>query len=307
MSHPRLELTAEERAHLNAGDLIGVNTVGVSLRDSNWNLRSIPPAPHVEVAPWPVAPRPETHEPPKITVAIPTLNRWQYLKDSLPKYIDNPHIHEIVICDENGFDALQIKQHYGHCEKLKVYINSNQLGAGANKVQAVSKASNTWVALLDSDNFADMDYFTGWHTYIATHGLDANVIYAPSKCHARPGHAEFDYTKYCQKTVSRANFKDCFRDGLWEMILNTGNFIVNKHKYVSSVPSDPVVVALLSRNSSLEALLKAGALIEHGMIYTIVPNMMWYHGLNRESVFTQNDYRQEEDRARIYHYFATLT
>ena len=37
---------------LNAGALIGVNTVGSSLRNASWDLRSEPPNPQVRVSPW---------------------------------------------------------------------------------------------------------------------------------------------------------------------------------------------------------------------------------------------------------------
>ena len=37
---------------LNAGALIGVNTVGQSLRNANWDIRAAPPNPQVEVSPW---------------------------------------------------------------------------------------------------------------------------------------------------------------------------------------------------------------------------------------------------------------
>ena len=37
---------------LNAGALIGVNTIGQSQRNSSWDLRSEPPNPQVAVSPW---------------------------------------------------------------------------------------------------------------------------------------------------------------------------------------------------------------------------------------------------------------
>ncbi len=37
---------------LNAGALIGVNTVGQSLRNASWDLRSEPANPQVQVSPW---------------------------------------------------------------------------------------------------------------------------------------------------------------------------------------------------------------------------------------------------------------
>ena len=37
---------------LNAGALIGVNTVGQSMRNASWDLRSEPPNPQKQVSPW---------------------------------------------------------------------------------------------------------------------------------------------------------------------------------------------------------------------------------------------------------------
>ena len=37
---------------LNAGALVGVNTVGQSLKNASWDLRSEPPNPQVTVSPW---------------------------------------------------------------------------------------------------------------------------------------------------------------------------------------------------------------------------------------------------------------
>jgi len=37
---------------LNAGALVGVNTVGQSLKNASWDLRSEPPNPQVSVSPW---------------------------------------------------------------------------------------------------------------------------------------------------------------------------------------------------------------------------------------------------------------
>jgi hypothetical protein len=37
---------------LNAGSLIGVNTIGQSLRNANWDIRAAPANPQVEVSPW---------------------------------------------------------------------------------------------------------------------------------------------------------------------------------------------------------------------------------------------------------------
>ena len=42
----------KDQNFLNAGHHIGINTVGQTLRNANWGLRSEPPNPQVKVSPW---------------------------------------------------------------------------------------------------------------------------------------------------------------------------------------------------------------------------------------------------------------
>lgn len=107
----------------------------------------------------------------QLSLCIPTMNRWEYLKEYLPKYIANPYISEIVICDETGDDILQIQNH-SQSKKLKLFQNESKLGAYKNKNKVVSLASHEFVCLMDSDNFADIDYFDAWHRYINNNQID---------------------------------------------------------------------------------------------------------------------------------------
>ena len=39
------------------------------------------------------------------------MNRYdKFLSQTLPRYLDNPHIDEIIICDETGEDAEDLSQ-----------------------------------------------------------------------------------------------------------------------------------------------------------------------------------------------------
>jgi hypothetical protein len=55
---------------------------------------------------------------PKLSLCIPTKNRWNFLKVNIPKYLENPYINEIVICDENGEDAKMIQETFKDNEKI---------------------------------------------------------------------------------------------------------------------------------------------------------------------------------------------
>jgi len=83
----------------------------------------------------------------------------KYLKYNLPKYIQNEYIREIVICDENGNDYEKIKKELGSCDKIKLYRNETRLGPLKNKIKTMSLCSCNHIALIDSDNYADYDYF----------------------------------------------------------------------------------------------------------------------------------------------------
>ena len=50
--HPDGEGTLMDRNMLQAGHLVGIDTVGQSLRNPNYGLRSEPPNPQVAVSPW---------------------------------------------------------------------------------------------------------------------------------------------------------------------------------------------------------------------------------------------------------------
>jgi hypothetical protein len=76
-----------------------------------------------------------------ISLCIPTMNRWGFLKNNIPKYLENPYINEIVICDETGEDAALILTHFIN-PKIKVFTNEQRLGGYLNKNKVVSLATN---------------------------------------------------------------------------------------------------------------------------------------------------------------------
>ena len=44
-----------------------------------------------------------------IAIAIATMRRWSFLKDSLPMYLGRPEVTEVIVCDETGedYEAIQ--------------------------------------------------------------------------------------------------------------------------------------------------------------------------------------------------------
>ena len=151
------------------------------------------------------------------TLCIPTLNRFDdFLSKNLPKYLTNELITEIIITDENGNDVNKIKNTFTN-DKLKLFINEQRLGPFSNKISACSKASNEWIVLIDSDNFAE----------------EKNIILAPS--FAKPN---FNYSYLAGFIYKKGNFHNNknLESSLINAsyspsttLMNTGNYIINKY------------------------------------------------------------------------------
>ena len=125
------------------------------------------------------------------SLCIPTMNRYDdFLAKNLPNYIKNEYINEIIITDEDGNDIDKIMSTFPNNEKLNLIKNETKLGPFLNKHKACSFAKNEWIVLMDSDNFADDNYFITVKNYIETViGDQKNITLAP--CKAMPN---FDFS-----------------------------------------------------------------------------------------------------------------
>lgn len=170
----------------------------------------------------------------KISLCIPTKDRFDtFLNKYLDIYFDylQQHIiNEIVICDENGNDYDKIILKYGDYihshNNFKVYKNDAVLGAFKNKIKVCQMATNNYMALIDSDNLADDNYFLTAKKYIETNQnkFTSSIILAPS--FARPN---FDYTRFNDIVITKYKLKEYFNKDLFRTVLNTGNFVINKN------------------------------------------------------------------------------
>jgi glycosyltransferase involved in cell wall biosynthesis len=222
----------------------------------------------------------------KVSLCIPTKNRWNFLKVNLPKYLENPYIEEIVICDENGEDAKIISEEYKDNEKIKVYVNTQVLGALLNKRKVVSFAKNDFICLMDSDNFAPLSYFEAWSKYIKEKGLNEKIVYCPARTIPQPNHQGFDYRAF----IGSYNFEECkrnFSNVMFNCMLNTGNYIFSKKLYMESEP-DESHQELVSSCKALDVLFQNYLLFIKGNgIIGIIPNMEYDHIVHDGSYYME--------------------
>lgn len=210
-----------------------------------------------------------------ITLAIPTYNRTDLLWQSFEKVLNDERISEIVIVDDHS-DEIVWAQVQAMCHphhKIKLYRNDKNLDCYRNKREAVSKASNEWVILLDSDNVIDSSYIDALlHKWIR----DSNCIYQP--CYARP---HFNFKRYENMEITKSNVGTYINDRWFETMLNACNFFVNRDEYLriwdGSV--DPVTSDSIFFNYRW---------LEAGNSIYVVPGMEYFHRVHEGSHYQQN-------------------
>jgi len=165
------------------------------------------------------------------SLCIPTMDRFDFLKSYLPKYINNNLVREIIICDENGNDYKKISENFQNA-KIKLYVNDKKLGPFLNKLKCCKLASSQWIALIDSDNFADEKYFETALNFIQLNKCNNRTILSPS--FAKP---TFDYRKLIGMLYKKNNFKVNRQQEIEllgsntksQTLMNTGNYVINRY------------------------------------------------------------------------------
>ena len=165
----------------------------------------------------------------KISLCIPTKDRFDnFLESNLDKYIiflEEGLINEIVISDENGNDYNKILNKYNNYilnNKIILNKNDNVLGVFLNKLNVCKNASFDIIALIDSDNFVDRNYFNIVRNYIINNNLKENFILSPS--FAKPNFSFFDFEN---KIITKKNLKENFM--INSVLFNLGNYVITKN------------------------------------------------------------------------------
>ena len=223
-----------------------------------------------------------------LTVAIPTMERWSFLNEQLPKFLGNPSVSYVVINDENGKDINII------CEigldsnpKLRLYSNDSVLGVYGNKRQCFLNAPSEWVAVLDSDNQFDADFFEGFQKARARDGpvISEKTIYCAGDIHfynLKTGLNENKTRQFSGMKISRDNWNDVLKMPGWNFLLNDGNCIWPRDviKHFPDLPEDQIV--------GTDSIFFMRQAIQAGYTLSVEPTMHYVHVVHDGSHWLQN-------------------
>lgn len=215
-----------------------------------------------------------------ISIAIPTFNRTNLLYESFAKVINDPRISEIVIVDDCSTSEVweQVQDMCHPHSQIKLYRNEKNLDCYRNKREAVSKASNEWVILLDSDNVIDKDYldaifgvvncgYSRWRKY---------EILQP--CFAKP---HFEFKDWEGKLFNKSNIANFIKNSTFQTMLNAANYFVNRDAYLEAWDGsvDPV---------TSDSIYMAYRWLEAGNSIYVVPGLEYEHRVHEGSHYRQN-------------------
>lgn len=238
------------------------------------------------------------------SLCIPTMDRYDnFLSKYLQKYLDNDFIHEIVISDENGNDNKKIRKDF-KSNKLVLSENKDVLGPFLNKLKVCKLAKCEWIVLMDSDNFANINYFEIAQNYIQSAILDQkNIILAPAK--ASPN---FNYSHMSGLIFKNGDFRMNFniekqlrKDNQHsiEILLNTGNYIINKYLIDNLDLKNEIETISSNKSNPYDVLYFNTLLFEQlDLNLHVVNNLEYYHCVHGGSIYLKT-YQQFTEFKKI--------
>jgi glycosyltransferase involved in cell wall biosynthesis len=213
-----------------------------------------------------------------ITLCLTNYNRTDLLFESFKQVINDDRISEIVIVDDHSImECFNIVSEYcGYIPKVRLYRNERNLDCYRNKREAVSKASNDWVIIFDSDNIMTKEYVDALIQCGCERGWNEKQVLNPS--FSKP---HFDFRQHQGQTVTKENILDYIESGCFQTMLNAMNYFVHRDEYlrVWDGSIDPVTSDSLYQNYNW---LKAG-----NSIY-VVPGLEYEHRVHSGSHYQNN-------------------
>ena len=196
-----------------------------------------------------------------LTIAIPTMRRWSFLKTMLPVFLARPEVKEVILCDETGEDA-HAAAAFGTNPKLKIHVNEQRLGIYENKKKALGLAKG-WVALLDSDNvFPDE-----WFDFLAELDFsDPSRIYGSADfktLDAETGKVTSPCQEFSGMILNKSTWNTFLHKPKCFLLLNDGNWILHSdlHAYLPDIKSSALKAA--DAVFMLRAFIDRGCSIEY--------------------------------------------
>jgi glycosyltransferase involved in cell wall biosynthesis len=161
-----------------------------------------------------------------ISFCITTYSRFEFTVECVSGIINHPSISEIVISDDYSTDGSYEKlcYYFSGNQKVKIFRNASNKDCYVNKKIAIELSTNKQCIIADSDNKFGWDYVD---KILEQKEWNDDMIYMPS--FARES---FDYRHFTNLTIDKSNVAQYMDAHLFQTMLNTFNFFVNREKFL---------------------------------------------------------------------------
>jgi hypothetical protein len=228
----------------------------------------------------------------QISIAIPHYNNSQYINDLLNDDIMNDiRINEIVICDDKSDNSnvhklkelvydLNLKNN-----KIKLYFNETNIGCYHNKLNTLSKCTNSWACIIDSDNIIDKSFIDKIYSL---NNWDTNTIYAPMWANtfgefpSQDSSPNLNYSQFNNQYIDSKKYIEIFNSGnqIFKCLINTCNYFVPVIEYLSTMKNYHYKRYKID---CLDSCVLFSDWICHGNVVLVVENLIYKHRLHKES------------------------
>jgi hypothetical protein len=225
-----------------------------------------------------------------ISLGIPFYNTSRYFNDCIKYSLDNDLVSEIVVNDDCSSDEewenLNQIVNELNSSKIRLFRNKTNLGPFRNKYLTVYNCSNSWVYLLDSDNFPFENSYDIIKNIPDTNSL---IFYSPQHLYCKNDNVKeyeviSDYNfKYDLIGIEETKDMLIKRTKWFDWFFNSGNYIVNRDTYLNALDD--------AYNDENTLLLDADTaatfyfLLRYGVSFKIIKNLAHHHRLRSDSTW----------------------
>jgi len=211
-----------------------------------------------------------------LTVAIPTMKRFQFLKESLPIYLAHQAVAEVIVCDETGEDIAEIAKRFQNT-KLRLIRNEKRLGIYENKRKAILLATTPYVACLDSDNHFPEEWLDTVSDLLKD--SDGNIIASADfkNMDIDNGIVTYPFTQFSGLKISSSSWNKSLENPKLAQLLNEGNWILPlaAAKTLPDIPSDSLQAA--------DAIFMLRCFVKEGFTVSYIPDLSYIHIVHSDS------------------------
>jgi len=215
----------------------------------------------------------------KISICLTNFNRDRLLFEAVSNVLMDDRVDEIVISDDASDPKIyqSVLWQFKEFAKVKIFQNQKNVDCYQNKALSLSKASNDWCILFDSDNVISKGYIDRIEG-LTEGGLNDNTIYTPS--FAMP---HFDFTNVAGVNITKANIGGLIINDRVQTMLNAANYFVNRHKWLEifDLDTDPV---------TSDSIYMAYRWLKAGYSIYVVPDLSYQHRVNNHGTEESSHY-----------------